>query len=779
VSRSSPASRDHGVTNAASYPSDWPGPGPIDLGTHDPPHASSTTEWWYVNAHLTADDGRAYSLFAAFFALAIDQDAVTKEYEYAYSVAWGLVDVAERRYVYDSVLDTSAPRVGLRRLDRNEGVKDPRAARALREVFERGSVPLPDRMFERPPKVAWDRLALDFDDNRLERRDDGSYELALATKVRGAARTGACGGGFGGSPPIEKQGGVGCRLVFTPRKAVVRHGQDGVVRGSSSERMFYYFTPSCDVAGTVTVRDEALRVRGRGWYDHEFGTQIHEQSGARGPDVAWNWLSAQLDDGWEISLYQLLDPATGELLPESGVIAIAPDGHDRRVVAFTLTPLRAWTSTRTFNAYPTRWSLEVPELDLSLVIDAELDAQEFVTIIAPPAFWEGRVRVAGVHEGRAVTGLGFVERSGLSHVDTMDGFFSSVGETTRDVIRSLLPDAPSSEHARTLFAAEDAEHWVDGVDLDQYWRTVVKPVREIVDRGGKTWRSYGLLACIDAVGGDSDSFRNWLALPELLHTGSLIVDDVQDGSDVRRGGPAAHRVHGTPLAINAGTACYFIAELTTAHTDLPQQTKVDVYRWFFAAARAAHAGQALDIDGLRAMMPAIVESGDGAMLERRIRAIHRLKSGAPPGALARIATRLGDGTPAQEAALANLFEAYGVAFQIVDDVLNLRGFRDSLKTRGEDLAEGKVTAPVAQAMSRLPLEERRALWQTIDARPSNPEVIERLIATIEGCGALQACEDHARAVVEEAWSRVEPLLPDSHVKMKLRTFGWFILDRHY
>ena len=186
-------------------------------------------------------------------------------------------------------------------------------------------------------------------------------------------------------------------------------------------------------------------------------------------------------------------------------------------------------------------------------------------------------------------------------------------------------------------------------------------------------------------------------MPELLHVGSLIVDDVQDSSPVRRGGPAAHIVHGTPLAINAGSACYFLAEMPAADEQLSAVKRVAVYEAYFQAVRAAHAGQALDIDGLSELMPYVVETGDGALLEKRLRATHRLKSAVPPSALARMAAVIGDGTKAQVDGLGNLFEAFGVAFQIVDDVLNLKGFQSDLKVREEDISEGKVTAPVAKS----------------------------------------------------------------------------------
>jgi hypothetical protein len=53
------------------------------------------------------------------------------------------------------------------------------------------------------------------------------------------------------------------------------------------------------------------------------------------------------------------------------------------------------------------------------------------------------------------------------------------------------------------------------------------------------------------------------------------------------------------------------------------------------------------------------------------------------------------------------------------------------------------------------------------------------VKLIDGCGALAECEAHARAIVENAWSAVDPLVPDSLYKVRLRAFGWFVLDRHY
>jgi geranylgeranyl pyrophosphate synthase len=200
---------------------------------------------------------------------------------------------------------------------------------------------------------------------------------------------------------------------------------------------------------------------------------------------------------------------------------------------------------------------------------------------------------------------------------------------------------------------------------------------------------------------------------------------------------------------------------------------------YFEALREGHAGQAIDLDGLESFVPAALDSGEFAMLEKRVLAIHRLKTAAPASALARMGGIAGGGSRVQIEALGAYFDALGLAFQIVDDVLNLRGFKGELKTTGEDISHGKVTLPVARALGTLPLAERRALWATVSSKPTDPHVVGEAIAVIERCGALDACVKQAQTLVEDAWKALTPLVEDSLAKVMLRAFGWYVLERHY
>jgi geranylgeranyl pyrophosphate synthase len=584
---------------------------------------------------------------------------------------------------------------------------------------------------------------------------------------------------------------------------VQRHGEGGVLRGSDNEMMFYYFIPRCEVTGQIICDGYEMDVaKGSGWYDHEFGRKelpVDEDTAAadaaldpehraliqaerrqqREKDmVAWDWLSTQLDDGTEVSLYPLTYLTTNESAGAYAVI-VDPDGESTTHYDLTFEGLEFWQSTQTFTEYPVRWRCRVPSAGLDLEVVAAFEDQEFITLISKPSFWEGRVDVKGLRNGVRVQGPGFIERSGFLQYDDLEGFFSAVSKIVRKSIDEVIPLEPTYEHARKLIGEDSRDQYMDGLDVEQLARTFIRPIREITDRGGKGWRSYAALTCCDLVGGDSRQYARWLALPEMMHVGSLIVDDVQDRSEVRRGGPSAHLLYGDAQAINSGTAAYFLGNHLLKMDSISDANQVRIYLLYFEALRAGHAGQAIDIDGFEAMMPGVVESGKGDLLERRVLAVHRLKTAAPAACLARIGAIAGGGTEAQIEGLGGFFEALGLSFQIIDDVLNLRGFKGDLKSKGEDIMQGKVTLPVAKAMSRLGRVEREWLWETLASKPDDPAVVGRIIGVLEEAGAIEDCSKMARELVETAWKTLDPLVEDSLSKVMLRAFCWFVLERHY
>jgi len=194
--------------------------------------------------------------------------------------------------------------------------------------------------------------------------------------------------------------------------------------------------------------------------------------------------------------------------------------------------------------------------------------------------------------------------------------------------------------------------------------------------------------------------------------------------------------------------------------------------------RAGHAGQGLDIAGLHHMMPEVVETGETTDILDSLRAIHTYKTGGAAGTLCAVACVICDASPEQSAALENFGTQLGLAFQIVDDALNLKGFEGDLKEVGEDIRDGKITYPVIKGMSRLSKFDRQYIWSILQERTEDTGKISSVIAMLNKVSAVDDCLVEAHNLVEEAWEKLDPVLEDSLPKVMMRTFCGYLTERN-
>lgn len=212
---------------------------------------------------------------------------------------------------------------------------------------------------------------------------------------------------------------------------------------------------------------------------------------------------------------------------------------------------------------------------------------------------------------------------------------------------------------------------------------LVAAMRHSVLGGGKRVRALLAYAAGEFAGAAVDAVDAAAAAVELIHAYSLIHDDLpcMDDDTLRRGKPTCHVVFGEALALLAGDTLQALAFETLAAAGADARAAVLTLARASGAAGMA-GGQALDLAAVGASL-------DLAALER----MHRMKTGA----LIRAAVMLGAGcAPAGPAAAQDALEAYaraaGLAFQVVDDVLDVEGSAASLgKTAGKDAAQGKPT----------------------------------------------------------------------------------------
>jgi geranylgeranyl diphosphate synthase, type II len=235
--------------------------------------------------------------------------------------------------------------------------------------------------------------------------------------------------------------------------------------------------------------------------------------------------------------------------------------------------------------------------------------------------------------------------------------------------------------------------------------TIHRAMRYSVFAGGKRVRPLLAIAAADVIAPDAPGIETAACSLELIHTYSLIHDDLPalDNDDLRRGRPTCHKVFGDAMAILAGDALLTLAFEVLSKLDAPAERRVDLVRELSTASGTVGGmigGQVNDIEGEQ-------QTPTAALLE----SIHRAKTGALLRASVRMGALYAGADAGQLDALTKFGEHIGLAFQIVDDVLDVEQSSEALgKTAGKDAKQQKITFPAVYGIekSREMAESERA-----------------------------------------------------------------------
>lgn len=247
--------------------------------------------------------------------------------------------------------------------------------------------------------------------------------------------------------------------------------------------------------------------------------------------------------------------------------------------------------------------------------------------------------------------------------------------------------------------------------------TIHEAMRYAVLGGGKRLRPVLAMAAAEACGGSVERLRVAFAALELIHTYSLVHDDLPalDNDDLRRGRKTTHVVFGDAMAILAGDAL-----LTEAFSWLARPIEgVDPARQLRAVALVARAvdskgmigGQVADLLAERAQE----KSNDRDALLAELQFIHRNKTGQLLTASVLLGGLLAGATDSQLARLERYGDSIGLAFQIVDDLLDIEASSATLgKTAGKDAEQGKLTWPALLGVEAARAETSRLLEDALE-----------------------------------------------------------------
>ncbi|MBM4276590.1 MAG: polyprenyl synthetase family protein [Deltaproteobacteria bacterium] len=234
-------------------------------------------------------------------------------------------------------------------------------------------------------------------------------------------------------------------------------------------------------------------------------------------------------------------------------------------------------------------------------------------------------------------------------------------------------------------------------DNEEFPVSLRQAMRHSLFSGGKRIRPILSIAAYEAVGGKGDKILPFACALEMIHTYSLIHDDLPaiDNDDYRRGNPTCHKVFGEAMGILAGDGL-----LTEAFRLMTKQSMNDPRVVLDVVNDIARAS---GISGMVGGQVADIESEGKGVDFPTVEYIHTHKTGALILASVRSGVKLGGGNDETLKAFTGYGEKIGLAFQIVDDILNVEGKAELLgKSTGSDLFKKKATYP-----SLLGIEESR------------------------------------------------------------------------
>jgi predicted secreted hydrolase len=333
-------------------------PRPFTFPRDHGPHDEYQTEWWYYTGNLADANGRHFGYQLTIFRRAIAPQATPT----------GNTWTTNQVYIAHFAITDSAA-----------------GSHKSFERLARGAAGIAGASGE--PYRVW------IEDWRIEALDVRGDEVRL----------------------VARDGMHAIDLTLRSQKPIVKHGNDGLSQKSSEagNASYYYSLTRNATTGSIQTPDGTFAVTGNSWLDREWSTS------ALGSDVSgWDWFAIQLEDGRDLMLYKLRR-GDGSDEPVSAGTLVEADGTTHRIAVgnFDARALAERWTAPSGAAYPLRWRIDIPAHSLALDVSPRINAQEMKLGIA--TYWEGAISVRGTSNGRAVTGLGYLELTGYR--ETMKG----------------------------------------------------------------------------------------------------------------------------------------------------------------------------------------------------------------------------------------------------------------------------------------------------------------------------------------------------------------------
>ena len=333
------------------------------------------------------------------------------------------------------------------------------------------------------------------------------------------------------------------------------------------------------------------------------------------------------------------------------------------------------------------------------------------------------------------------------------------------------------------FPKEVTKKWLEFVfqkprytySLEAAQKALLDPVWDFISRGGKRWRPILFLLITEAVGGDIEKVKDFVIIPELIHNGTIIVDDLEDQGELRRGKPCLHLLFGVDIAINAGNFLYFfpLLALIKNKDKFKPEIVIKAFEVYNQEMINLALGQGTDIFWHKGKAENITEEEYLQMCAYKTGCLSRMA--------AKLAVVLSGGSQELVEAAGRVAEAMGVGFQIQDDILDIALSGEERekfgKAFGNDIKEGKRTLMVIHTLKKATPEDKKRLIEILDKHTDNMEERKEAIEIIQKYGSVEYAKTVAKKIMSEAWQEADKLLKPSPAKNKLKEFVYYLIER--
>jgi len=335
-------------------------------------------------------------------------------------------------------------------------------------------------------------------------------------------------------------------------------------------------------------------------------------------------------------------------------------------------------------------------------------------------------------------------------------------------IEDYLPRKVSKKWAKEVFGKGN-------YSLKAIQKAILNPIWNFLDRGGKRWRPALFLLILEAFGKDPNKFFDFSIIPELAHNGSLIVDDIEDQGELRRGKPCLHKIFGIDVALNAGNFLYFfpIYIFEKNKRKLEKEIYLKAIETYLEEMERLHIGQGTDIFWHRGKQKKISEKEYFQMCA--------FKTGCMSRLAAKLAAIFAKKKEDIVEKVGKFAQNIGIAFQIQDDILDLEltgKEREKFgKSFGNDIKEGKRSLMVIYVLKKAKTEDKKRLIEILNKHTQNLSEIKEAIEIIKKYRAIEYAKEIAKEIVKESWKNVKKLFFESGAKEKLKEFVHFLIER--